>query len=139
MIDMKILNLLFKKTKPEDEDLEALINRLHKNDEKASAKLEELRNIYKEMKWDISKFPKDEKLKSTKEGKLLAFLVGLCAFCPDCNTESIRRGPCGGISINMICEECGARYWMTDPEWAYDCDLRVLMAFGCYQLNEGQR
>ena len=121
------------------ESIEDLITLLHeKHSQRAADKLEELRREYKNVRWNIEDFPHTDADKSTEQGKTLAFLVGLCNFCPNCNTESIHIGPRGGVSANMVCSECGARYWMTDPEWAYANDLRVLMAFGAYILNYNQ-
>lgn len=30
--------------------------------------------------------------------------------CPNCGQDGLRGGPCGGLSQNIICTSCGARY-----------------------------
>jgi len=31
-------------------------------------------------------------------------------MCPDCGAAKIADGPRGGLSVNVTCEECGARF-----------------------------
>jgi len=30
--------------------------------------------------------------------------------CPDCGSNDWREGPCGGLSINVMCRQCGGKF-----------------------------
>ncbi len=32
------------------------------------------------------------------------------AECPDCGARRLQEGPCGGVSMNIRCATCGARF-----------------------------
>lgn len=36
-------------------------------------------------------------------------------FCPDCGSEHFNRGPTGGLSFNVRCADCGAKFCFSPP------------------------
>jgi hypothetical protein len=44
--------------------------------------------------------------------------------CPDCGTVGFVHGPCGGMSMNVFCRKCGAKFNAHGANWENRRDLR---------------
>ena len=57
------------------------------------------------------KFFLREKENIVKRNKDLTDHIRKKRRCPDCGAKnSMKEGPCGGLSVNIICSKCGARF-----------------------------
>lgn len=36
-------------------------------------------------------------------------------YCPDCGSKSFYSGPRGGLAMNIMCVQCGTRWWYSPP------------------------
>ena len=71
--------------------------------------------------WELSIFPTDLNSEN-KNGETLWYILQ-SQKCPSCNkTDVLYEGPSGGIAVNIICNNCEQRYWVS------------VVAFGAYVL-----
>lgn len=49
-----------------------------------------------------------------RENKLVRDFYGK-KIMPCCGSKEYREGPCGGMSMNIICPECGKKYNICEP------------------------
>lgn len=52
--------------------------------------------------------------------------IHMRAKCPECGAiDSMLKGPCGGMTINIKCQECGTVFWSSP-----------FPGFGAYPLSQ---